>query len=443
MRQGECSAIGHVEAALTAIAAQDKELGAFVTVAGDQAVAEAEAADRTIRELGPRAWVRRPLLGITVSVKDLVQTGDLPTLRGSLLENRREPVDAPAVARLRAAGAIVIGKTTTSEYGWCGSTVSRIGPATRNPFDHERSAGGSSGGAAVSVAAGMCAAALGTDGAGSVRIPAAFCGVVGFKPSYGRIPYVPACADRLAHLGPLTTSVADAAELTTVMTGASPLDPDSGFVPAPRREAPLRIAWLEFPGTQPEIRTVAENARAVLSVLGHRVEHIDIPFPDPGPALRDIIAAADAAASAPEDDPLCDPGRLAVIRYGRTVGGAAVLRAEETRMELRIRLRALMERYDLLAMATVPIEPFAAEAIGPPWAADPGDLLWLSWTPATYPFNMTGQPAVSLPVGKTAAGLPVGLQLVGPFRGDDVVLSTARAVESALGTDQRPMLVPQ
>src|SRR5579859_1130388 len=158
----------HVQDVLTAIAETDASLGAFVSVAGDRAVQEAEAADRLIASRGEAAFRDRPLLGVTLSVKDLFQTESLPTRRGSLLPNRRAAADVPAVARLRAAGAIVVGKTTTSEHGWSASTVSRVAAPTRNPWDPERSAGGSSGGSAAAVAAGLCDAALGTDGAGSI-----------------------------------------------------------------------------------------------------------------------------------------------------------------------------------------------------------------------------------------------------------------------------------
>lgn len=429
----------HVQAVLAAIGERDPELRAFVSVAGNEAMAAAEAADLHIRRLGAAAWLHRPLLGVTVAVKDLVQTGDLPTTRGSLLVNTRARADAPAVARLRAAGAIVIGKTTTSEYGWSASTLSRVAAATRNPWATDRCAGGSSGGSAAAVAAGLCSAALGTDGAGSIRIPAAFCGVVGFKPSFGRVPYVPGCADRLAHLGPLTRNVADAAELAAVIAGPHRGDPDSGLtalagLDAGQRHGSLRIGWIEFPGTSAEVRAVSEQAWPVLAGQGHRLERMEVPFRDPYPALVDILAAAEAAGTAPGDEHLCDPGRLAIVRHGRTVSGAAVMRAEEVRLALRATLASVMDRYDLLAMATVPIEPFEADAIGPAWASDLDDLLWLAWSPASYPFNLTGQPAVSLPVGCTSSGLPVGLQLVGPVGADDLVLAAAERVEAGLGS---------
>jgi aspartyl-tRNA(Asn)/glutamyl-tRNA(Gln) amidotransferase subunit A len=170
----------------------------------------------------------------------------------------------------------------------------------------------------------------------------------------------------------------------------------------------------------------------VLARRGHRLECLEVPFRDPYTALLDVVAAAEAAGTDPADEDRADPGRLAVVHYGRTVTGAAVLRAEQVRLTLRAVLRSVMKRYDLLAMATVPIEPFDVGAIGPPGAADPADLRWLAWSPASYPFNLTGQPALSLPVGRTPAGLPVGLQLVGPLGGDDLVLAVARRLEAEL-----------
>ncbi len=434
LRQRDLLVADHVQSVLAAIRGANPSLRAFVSVAEDDALREAEAADDAISRLGGEAWRQRPLLGVTFSVKDLIQTAGLPTRRGSLLANRRPRSDAPAVARLRAAGAIVVGKTATSEYGWSASTVSRVAPFTRNPWARERTAGGSSGGAAAAVAAGLCTLALGTDGAGSVRIPASFCGVVGYKPSFGRIPYVPPGADRLAHVGPLARTVADAAEVMAVLAGPHPSDPDScmSAVDALRQPRALRVGWIEFPGTAADVRAISRRMWPVLTGEGHRLECIDVPFNDPYPALADILAATEAANTGLADEPWCDPGRVQVARYGRTISGAALVRAEETRLALRTALRSVMDRYDLLAMPTVGIEPFAAGEIAPSWAADPADRLWLAWASATYPFNMTGQPALSLPVGLTPAGIPVGVQLVGPFGGDDLVLTVARRMEEGL-----------
>ncbi|MET7275747.1 amidase family protein [Streptomyces flaveolus] len=439
LRRGELSAVEHTTAVLSAARERDT-LDAYVAVAGEEALRAARRADGRIRELGADAWRTMPLLGTTVSVKDLLQTRHLPTRRGSLLPNDRPREDAPAVARLRAAGAVVVGKTATSEYGWSASTVSRVAPPTRNPYDPRLTAGGSSGGAAAAVATGLCDAALGTDGAGSIRIPAAFCGVVGYKPSLGRIPYVPNSADRLAHQGPIARTVADAALLAEVMAGPHPADPDSGLgsLDAPRTARALRIGWIEYDGTADDVRRVAEQARLALRDQGHLVEDVEVRCTHLYPALVDLLAASEAAGSRPEDDEWADPGRLEVIRHGRTLGGADVIRAEEVRQDLRATLRTVMDRYDILAMATVPVEPFAADAVGPPWAADVRDLQWLAWAPASYPFNMTGQPALSLPAGLTRAGLPVGVQLVGPVGADGLVVQLAGRLEADLGTPVPP-----
>jgi aspartyl-tRNA(Asn)/glutamyl-tRNA(Gln) amidotransferase subunit A len=438
--QGHSTVAEHVQTVLAAIRETDAGLGAFVAVADARALREAEAADRLVANLGEAAFRNRPLLGVTVSVKDLIQTQDLPTRRGSLLPNRRAAADTLAVARLRAAGAIVVGKTATSEYGWSASTVSRVAGPTRNPWARDKSAGGSSGGSAAAVSAGFCTASVGTDGAGSVRIPAAFCGVVGFKPSFGRIPYAPPRIERLAHVGPLARSVADVAGLTSVLAGPDLRDPDSVTGPPAltTERSSLRIGWIEFPRTSDEVRRVTEDVVPVLTAQGHRVDRIDVPFRDPYAALVDILAAAEACGTAPEDEQWCDQGRLAVVRHGRSLSGAAVMRAEAARLALRTRLGLAMDRYDLLAMATVPAEPFAADAIAPSWAANPDDLLWLAWSPATYPFNITGQPALSLPVGVTSRGLPVGLQLVGRVGDDDLVLTAASRIEADLGLTMVP-----
>ena len=442
--QGRSTVTEHVQAVLGGIQEIDPGLHAYVAVAGDHALQQAEAADRLIACQGESIFRSRPLLGTTLSVKDLIQTQDLPTRRGSLLPNHRAPLDAPAVSRLRAAGAIVVGKTATSEYGWSASTVSRVSPATRNPWDRGRSAGGSSGGSAAAVAAGLCTFSLGTDGAGSVRIPASFCGVVGFKPTFGRIPYVPAGPERLAHVGPLARTVGDILELMPILGGSDARDPDSLVPPtllsATARNGGLRIGWLDFDGTAGEVGEVAEKVLPLLAADGHRIERTEVPFGDPYLALVDLLAASEALGTGPDDEKDCDPGRLALVRYGRGLSATAVIRAEQARLDLRARMAVVMDSYDALLMPTVPQEPFAAEAIGPSGFTDPQDRQWLSWTPATYPFNLTGQPALSVPAGLTDAGLPVGVQVVGRVGADHLVLSVGLSIETGLALDMKPAL---
>ncbi|MEU8961586.1 amidase family protein [Streptomyces sp. NPDC048491] len=424
----------------------EPRIGAFLTVARDRALAEAASADRLIETRGHEAWRERPLLGMPVSVKDLTATEGIRTTRGSLLHRATVPDrDAPAVARLRAAGAIVIGKTNTSEGGWSAAGGNRLQGPTRNPWNPALTSGGSSAGAAASIAAGIGVAATGTDGAGSIRIPAAFCGVVGFKPTRGRVPYVPHSPDGLSHLGPLTRTVADAALVTEVMSGYDPRDPQSFSVPAgsPARDLdacadrlpPLRIGWIASlgePAPAPELVRRVRRAVVALESRGHLVEEIASPFEDPYPCLETILAAGEAASHG--EDPgriahLLDPGRLRVIEYGLGLGAAELARAYERRGVLRTQALTLMERYDLLAMPTVAVPPFAAALHEPPARVDKGGLSWLAWAPEAYVFNLTGQPAVTVPAGLSDTGLPLGLQLVGGLGEDRRVLAAAHQLE--------------
>lgn len=426
------SSVELVDAILDRIARLDPVLTAFVTVDHDGALAAARAADRALAA-DPAAHHARPLLGIPVSVKDLTATAGLRTTRGrTALGDHVPEEDAPAVARLRAAGAVVVGKTNTSEDGWSGGCVNELVGATRNPWDLARSPGGSSGGAGAAVAAGLGPVATGTDGAGSVRIPAAFCGVVGFKPTFGVVPYLPVSTDQLSHLGPLTRTVSDAVLLLDVLAGPDPRDPYSiSDPPSASETTPLRIGWLDGLGSPPpddEVRTIARAAAAALAECGHDVVAIEPPFPDPYDMLVTILAAADAAAHADEPERV-DPGRRPVVAHGARLSATALFAAMDARATLHEQARRCMERVDLLAMPTVPTTPFPYAAHGPKPLPDKGALPWLGWTPNTYPFNLTGQPAVSVPAGLTAAGLPVGLQLVGRRRADRTVLRAAAQLE--------------
>lgn len=419
------------------------ELGAFITIDRERAMIEASAAQERIASQGEMAWRGRPLLGIPVSVKDLIATRDLCTTRGS--RRLREWVpdhDAPAVARLRTAGAIVFGKTNTSECGWSASTVNQITQPAANPWDPGRSAGGSSGGAAVAVAAGIGVAAVGTDGAGSIRIPASFCGVVGVKPTVGLIPYLPLCQDRLSHAGPLTRTVHDAALLLDVMAGPDGADPGSAGLPPPRAAARLtapgvlRIAWCpDFAGPVADDGVLActQAAAAALADAGHAVEPVKLDFEDPYPALVTLLAAAEARALEPGAQPPDDPGRRWVAEYGRTVTAADAARAAEQRARLSAQLTEQMAGFDLLMMPTVPIEPFGRFQIQPGTnRTDEPGLSWLAWAPAAYPFNLTGQPAVSVPAGFTSNGMPAGLQFAARQGADYIALAAAAELERVL-----------
>jgi aspartyl-tRNA(Asn)/glutamyl-tRNA(Gln) amidotransferase subunit A len=427
---GQLSPVEYTGATLDLLAAEQPVLHAFVTVTADLALDQAARAERLIARDGEQAFAARPLLGIPMSVKDLTPVAGVRTTRGSLRSADWVPgTDAPAVARLRAAGAVLLGKTATSEYGWSAGTVSRVAPPVANPWDPRRSAGGSSGGAAAATAAGIGVAALGTDGAGSIRIPASFCGAVGFKPTFGLVPYVPVSPEALSHAGPLARDVATAELVTSVIAGPHPADPLSAPPPALARPAPggrpVRVGWLRWPGPVTE---ADDLARAAAEEAG-QVTELDVPFDDPYPHLVTILAAFDAAGQRPADDELSDPARCQVTAHGRGLSAAELAAALTARALLTQRLNAVMERFDLLAMATVSAEPFAADQ----WRPDPAGppLGWLAWCRAAYPFNLTGQPAISVPAGFTASGLPAGLQLAGRRHEDSVVLAAARRVEQA------------
>jgi aspartyl-tRNA(Asn)/glutamyl-tRNA(Gln) amidotransferase subunit A len=438
----EVSPTEFTRATLDLLDACEPALHAFLTVTADLALAQAATAERLIHSLGDAAWEDRPLLGVPVSVKDLTPTEGVRTTRGSLRHAGWIPDrDAPAVARLRRAGAVLIGKTTTSEFGWSAGTVNLLAPPAANPWDSTRSAGGSSGGAAAATAAGMGIAALGTDGAGSIRVPAAFCGVVGFKPTFGRIPYAPLSPEGLSHLGPLARDVATAALVTEALAGADPDDPFSTSLP-PQRPVPARtprIGWLRWGGPVSEVSEVAAVARSAAQALGGDVEELEVPFADPYPHLVTILAASEAAgeqaageqAAEPADAELSDPARLRVVEHGRGLRAVDLARAQAERLLLTRCLDRVMERFDVLAMPTVWVEPFAVDAWRPDPPSTADGLDWLAWCRAAYPFNLTGQPAISVPAGWTAAGYPVGLQLVGRRHEDRLLFRVAGQFEHA------------
>ena len=439
------SPVEATEAVLARIADRDGELNAFCLVDADGALEQARRSEQRWQVGEPAG----PVDGVPTSIKDLFLTRGWPTLRGSrtIDPDQEWTEDAPAVARLREAGAVLVGKTTTPELGWKGVTDGPLTGVTRNPWAPSRTSGGSSGGAAAAVAAGMGPLATGTDGGGSIRIPAGFCGIVGFKPTYGRVPLYPASPfGTLAHAGPMTRTVDDAALMLDVLSRPdardwSALAPPTGSFRDGHGSgiSGLRMAFspdLGHVDVDPEVAAAVRAAVEVLAELGAVVTPTDPGFPDPVAAYHVLWfagAAKSLEALPPERAGQLDPGLREVVEEGRRLSALDYLEATAQRMALGSAMGRFHERFDLLATPTLPIPAFAAGVEVP---AERPARRWTSWTPFTYPFNLTQQPAVSVPCGRTAGGLPIGLQIVGPRHADALVLATAKAYQDATAERQ-------
>lgn len=438
-RAGRLSPVEATKDALARIDELNGTLRAFCLVDAERALASAAESEERWRRGEPRGL----LDGVPVSVKDLLLTRGWPTLRGShsIDPGQLWDVDAPSVARLREHNAVIIGKTTTPELGWKGVTDSPLTGVTRNPWDPTKTAGGSSGGAAVAVAAGMGTISLGTDGGGSVRIPASFSGVFGIKPTYGLVPIHPASPfGTLSHVGPLSWTVADAALALDVVSGVDSRDWSAGPRPAgsfaAAVESPaiagMRIAFsptLGHVSVDPEVAALVEAAVKVFAELGAIVSTTDPGFADPVDAFHVLWfsgAAASTAALTAEQRAALDPGLREVAEQGAGFSALEYVAATATRAALGRTMGEFHERFDLLVTPTMPIPAFEAGVETPSGAGR-----WTGWTPFTYPFNMTQQPAATLPCGFTSAGLPVGLQVVGPRHADARVLAACAAFEQA------------
>ncbi|MFE5921060.1 amidase [Streptomyces sp. NPDC056468] len=437
-RKGEFSPVDATRATLERAERIQPEVNAFVRLTAAEALAQAGAsADRWRR--GEPAGL---LDGVPVTVKDILLMRGGPTLKGSktISETGSWDEDAPSVARLRAHGAVFLGKTTTPEFGWKGVTDSPRSGVTRNPYDPTRTAGGSSGGAAAAVALGAGPLALGTDGGGSVRIPAAFCGIFGLKPTYGRVPLYPASAfGTLAHVGPMTRDAADAALLLDVIGtpdsrdwSALPSAPGSFVSGLTGGVHGLRVAYSPSLGGQVAVRPAVAAAvrRAVqrLAGLGAYVEETDPDFTDPVDAFHTLWFTGAARVTqhlGPHQRELLDPGLREVCDTGARLTALDYLAAVDVRMELGRRMGHFHDTYDLLVTPTVPLTAFEAGAEVPKGS---GHRRWTGWTPFTYPFNLTQQPAATVPVGTDGDGLPIGLQLVAARHRDDLVLRAAHAL---------------
>jgi aspartyl-tRNA(Asn)/glutamyl-tRNA(Gln) amidotransferase subunit A len=442
---GELSPVEVTQAALDRIDAYDKAVNAFCLVDPERALAAARESEQRWQRGEPLGSVD----GVPTSIKDLLPAKGWPTLRGSRLISPDQvwDVDAPATARLREQGAVLLGKTTTPEFGWKGVTDSLLCGPTGNPWDPSRTSGGSSGGSAAAVALGMGALTVGTDGGGSVRIPAGFSGIVTLKPTYGRVPlYPPSPFGTLSHVGPMTRTVTDTALLMDVIT--RPDVRDWSALDSPRGSyldglddgvEGLRIAYsprLGYAEVDPEVTASVRAAVDVLAELGAIVEEVDPGFDDPIEAYHTLwfSGAAKVVLSHGNDAvDRIDPGLAEIVEEGRRMTALDYLDATQVRMDLGVRMGQFHEAYDLLVTPTLPRPAFEAGVEVP---AGSGMRRWTEWTPFSYPFNLTQQPAASVPCGRTGSGLPIGLHIVGPRHSDSLVLRAGRAYEAA--TSWRP-----
>lgn len=438
--RGEVSPVEVIRAVLDRIERLDPEVNAFCLVDADAALRDARESEGRWHRGQPRGLVE----GVPASIKDMFLTRGWPTLRGSraIDPDQQWREDAPVAARLREHGAVLVGKTTTPELGWKGVTDSPLTGVTRNPWDTGRTPGGSSGGSAAAVALGMGPLSVGTDGAGSVRIPASFTGVFGMKPTYGRIPMYPASPfGTLSHAGPLTRTVGDAALMLDVLSGPdsrdwSALAPPTGSYVEYLNDgvAGLRVAYsrtLGYADVAPDVADAVDAAAETFAELGAHVEPADPGFADPVEALYVLWscgAAKSVAAFTPDQRAVLDPGLAEICASGARASAMEYLDATARRMDLGRLMGGFHDTYDLLVTPTMPITAFAAgQEVPDGW---PGRR-WTSWAPFSYPFNLTQQPAASLPCGFTGDGLPVGLQVVGPRHADARLLAACRAFEQA------------
>jgi len=439
----QASAVEIVSAALDRLDALEPTLNAFVTRTPELALEAAREADRKVvagTDLGP-------FLGVPISVKDLIDVAGIRTTFGSrvMAENMAQ-VDAPSVERAKSAGACIVGKTTTTEFGCkAGGGDSPLTGITHNPWDNSKSTGGSSAGAAASVAAGVTPVALGTDGGGSCRIPAALCGLVGIKAQYGRVPVFPASATpSLGHVGAIARTVRDAAQLLQVLSGFDSRDSGSvsqgvpDFVGACSEGiANLRVAWSPTLGYVPlsgEVRQLTAAAVGLLEEAGCKVDTVERVFHEDPIELWNAEFYAGVGLklkSALENSrDLLDPAVVDVLGnalYSQTVEEYFLKYFK--RFELREQFRNFLEPYDVLITPTLPVADLAAGVNVPPELKGRNIVSWVYYT---YPFNLTGNPAGSVPCGFTEGGMPVGLQIVSKTLREVDLFRVAGALEEIL-----------
>ena len=432
-----------MDAILQRIEHINPRVNAYCTVVADSAMEQAEQAEQKVvkgEELGP-------LHGIPVSIKDLVFTKGIRTTGGTLMyENFVPDVDAIVVERLKAAGAIIVGKTNTPEFGWVAITDNLVFGPTRNPWNLDRTSGGSSGGAASAVASGMGPLAQGSDGGGSIRIPSGFCGTFGLKPSFGRVPQgpgFPGMWEGLSVTGPITRTVRDAALMMEVIVGRDDRDhfslPDTAPDYLSQLEGDLkglRVAWskdLGYAVVDPQVLKATEAAVKTFATLGCTVEAADPQVDSPQQNFSTVTACSLAAVLAeklPEWGSRFEPALVAFMERSKDILAVDYVKARIANLVYRNKMQAFFEEYDLLLTPTLAVPAFEIGIYGPrEIAGKPAQPL--GFMPFTYPFNVTGQPAASVPCGFSDDGLPIGLQIVGRRFADAVVLKAAAVFEQA------------
>jgi amidase len=449
IRRRERSCVEVMEAHLARIEAVNPLLNAIVTLDPELGRREAAAADAALG----RGEAPGPLHGLPMAIKDLEDTAGMRTTYGSPIYRDHVPTaDTLMVARLRRAGAIVIGKTNTPEFGAGSQTFNPVFGATRNPYDPARTPGGSSGGAAAAVASGMLPLADGSDLGASIRNPASFCNLVGLRTSPGRVPVVPSDSawNPMGVLGPLARTVEDAALLLRAMAGPDPRAPLSldeppqalvlGSAIDPRG---LRIAWSANLGdlpVEPAVTAVLERQRAALEAMGCVVEAVEPDLTAADDAFEVLRGVAYAQAFGALLDTHGDQLKDTVVwntRVGLALTGPDVARAIGLQSEMYEHMRALLERYDALALPVSQVAPFPVEQEWVTEIAGTAMGSYLEWMRSCSRITATAHPALSLPAGFTPDGLPVGLQLVGRHRGELALLRLAAAIERATGIGRR------
>ncbi|MFI1398241.1 amidase [Streptomyces sp. NPDC020681] len=439
LRDGHITSESLVARAVERIEASQSTINAFRWVRGEQALAEAREADRRLA-----AGERLPLLGVPIAVKDDTDVAGLPTLFGCRGEAQPAAVDGESARRLRAAGAVIVGKTNSCELGQWPFTEGPAFGATRNPWSTDHTPGGSSGGSAAAVAAGLVPAALGSDGAGSIRIPSAWTHLVGIKPQRGRVslhPYSDAFQG-LAVNGPLARTVADAALLLDVVQGPHAQDlhrPDAVDASAAARRDPGRLrialAWrppltLTRTAPHPEVRRAVTELAEALAALGHHVEEARPRYGLIGLAFvpRATSGIAEIAALHPEPA-LLDPRTRNAMRSGRRLGGRVVRAARAREIRQHARIGAIFDTYDVVLAPTTAAPPpriGTFDGLGT-WRTN---ATMAAACPYAWPWNVLGWPGVNVPAGLTADGLPVGAQLLGPAGSEEKLISLAAQLEA-------------